>query len=152
MKFIERGLFFVCIAITLTSCDYWPSHYFYIQNAIPDSEIRIEFDNVDDYKYTEEENLVKVYTLSSGQKKLMRIVGSANTGLKNPVENVFDEFGTYPETLPFTLYVNDVKVDKVLYTKENWQFTSYEGHGDYLLVITEDLIGNLEIELDEKSL
>ncbi|MDR0954890.1 MAG: hypothetical protein LBM20_05875 [Rikenellaceae bacterium] len=137
-----KKMFFFLLTITLfTGCDCWPSHCFYIQNSIPNSEIVIDFDYVDDSPYAEaEENRNKKYALNYEEKVLVRVIYPYNSGIAKREPNIFDTFENFSEGLSFNLYVNGVKIDKILYTKEFWQFTSHKGNADYLLVITEDLI------------
>lgn len=137
---MKRLIYFVSLIVVCTSCDYWPSHNFYVQNSIPNSVVRLEFEAIGNSGDTEAVNHIKEFVFTEGQNKLVRVVLSANTGTKKAVINVFDEFGDVPTLLPFTLYVNDVPSEKALYTKEFWDFTSHDGYGDYVLVLTEDML------------
>ena len=140
---MKKYLFFSTVVMFLLGgCDYWPSHYFYVHNAMDESEIVLIMNNSG---YTssgiENENRINStmqYAIPHSETKLIRIVGSGNTGRKYLATNVFDEY--FPDEIVFTVYINGIEIHKTFYNKEFWQFTAYKGYGDYLLTIDEELI------------
>ena len=127
----------VLLTIIVSSCDYMGTYYYYIENGLANETVKIITHIPSHLSSTGKAD--SVFVISPKERKLVyTTTGIAGVVKKrDPITDVLTE---YCELGEFETFINNVKLEKPLWERKYWQYTTGELTGTYLLVINERIV------------
>jgi hypothetical protein len=119
----------------MSSCDYYGDYYYYIENGL-ETEIVTVKTNIQGYRYPNE-ILDSVFVLLPNERKLIRNTPTGNSAKHEHPDDILEH---YCELGEFKVFIDNQLLDKQLWERKYWQYSTKELKGTYLLVIDENLI------------
>jgi hypothetical protein len=119
----------------MSSCDYFGDYFYYIENGLPSDTVTV-ITHITRYHNTNESR-DSVFVLLPQDKKLIRRTSS---GAMLRHDHPRDVLVNYCQLGNFEVFINDRKLEKNLWERKYWEYTTRELEGTYLLVIDEKII------------
>ena len=124
------------LVVIISSYDFFGEYRYYIENGLASGTVTIKTHRTG-YRFPTE---IKdsVFVILPRERKLINVRPTGPSG-KNEHPGDIMEAGYY-ELGQFEVFVNNIKLEKSLWERKYWEYTTKKLEGTYLLVIDEQII------------
>ncbi|MDR0232354.1 MAG: hypothetical protein LBI82_09585 [Dysgonamonadaceae bacterium] len=124
------------LVVIMSSCDFFGEYRYYIENGLASDTVTIKTHR-NGYRYPTE-NMDSVFVLLPKERKLINVLPTGPSGKHEHPGDIME--AGYYELGQFEVFINGVKLEKSLWERKYWEYTTKELEGTYLLVIDEQII------------
>jgi len=132
----ENILLSLLLVIIMSSCDFSGNYRYYIENRFESDTVTIKTHRTG-YRYPNE-IMDSVFVLLPNERKLINVLPTGPSGKHEHPEDVMEV--DYYQLGQFEVFINNMKLEKNLWEKKYWEYTTKALEGTYLLVIDEQVI------------
>jgi len=128
-------LLLLLLSVLLTGCDYVGVYSYFIENKLSNETVTVKTHRVG-YRYPTEIP-DSVFVILPKETKLINNIPTSPLGKH---DHPYDIMADLNELGHIEIFINDVKLEKNLWERKYWEYTTEARKGTYLLVIDEQII------------